>query len=35
VAFSGVAVRLLTTTHTLYSGTPASMVRVQSALPKS
>ena len=32
VAFSGVAVRLLTTTHTLYSGTPASMAHVQSAL---
>ena len=25
VALRGVAVRLLTTTHTLYSGTPASM----------
>ena len=27
VAFRGVAVRLLTTTHTLYSGTPASMAQ--------
>jgi len=27
VAFRGVAVRLLTTTHTLYSGTPGSMAQ--------
>lgn len=31
VAFRGVAVRLLTTTHTLYSGTPAGLAEAQSA----